>query len=123
MKMYKIAIVDDEISILEMMKKFLSRREELEIELFENPETAYNKLVSNNYDIIISDIMMPQMDGVELLRKIKEKKPNQKVIMMTAYSTEDRLIECDELGATDYITKPFISLRDVENKVLDNLGL
>jgi DNA-binding response OmpR family regulator len=43
--------------------------------------------------------------------------------MMTAYSTEDRLIECDELGATDYITKPFISLRDVENKVLDNLGL
>jgi DNA-binding NtrC family response regulator len=123
MKMYKIAIVDDEISILEMMKKFLSRREELEVELFENPEIAYNKLISNNYDIIISDIMMPQMDGVELLRKIKEKKPNQKVIMMTAYSTEDRLIECDELGATDYITKPFISLRDVENKVLDNLGL
>jgi len=121
--MYKIAIVDDEISILEVLNKFLNRRGELEIELFENPVTAYDKIVSSNYDIVISDIMMPQMDGVELLRKIKASKPNQKVIMMTAYSTEDRLIECDELGATDYITKPFISLRDVENKILDNLGL
>ncbi|XPV69802.1 MAG: response regulator [Halarcobacter sp.] len=121
--MYKIAIVDDEVSILEVLNKFLNRRSELEIDLFENPSTAFSQLSSGKYDLIISDIMMPQMDGVELLRKIKQSNPKQKVIMMTAYSTEDRLIECDELGANDYITKPFISLRDVENKVLDNLGV
>lgn len=119
--MYKIAIVDDEVSILEMLNKYLSRRKELEIELFENPSNALGELISGKFDLIISDIMMPQMDGVELLRKIKQSRPEQKVIMMTAYSTEDRIIECDELGATDYVTKPFISLRDVENKVLDNL--
>jgi len=121
--MSKIAIVDDEREILDILESFLSRRENFEIDTYVNPELAVSSLISGKYDLIITDIMMPQMDGVELLQKIKEKNKNQKVVMMTAYSTEDRLIECDKIGADDYITKPFISLRDVENKVLDILNM
>ncbi len=121
--MARIAVVDDEQEILDMLKRFLSRREELEIDTYLNPEAALSSLNSGKYDLIISDIMMPQMDGVELLKKIKEHNPSQKVIIMTAFSTEHRIIECDSLGADEYITKPFISLRDVENKVLDILGV
>lgn len=121
--MSKIAIVDDEQEILNILNNFLSRREELEVETFSNPEAALSSLLSGKYDLIISDIMMPNLDGVELLKKIKEKNKSQKVIMMTAYSTENRIIECDEYGVDDYITKPFISLRDVENKVLDQLNI
>ncbi|MDC7242509.1 MAG: response regulator [Sphaerochaetaceae bacterium] len=120
--MKNIAIVDDEQEILDMLKRFLSRREEFKIDTFLNPEAALSSLTNGKYDLIITDIMMPQMDGVELLKKIKQNNPSQKVIMMTAFSTEHRLIECDNSGADDYITKPFISLRDVENKVLDIFG-
>lgn len=119
--MKNIAIVDDEVEILEMLKKFLSRREDFTIETFSNPKSALPSLSSGKFDLIISDIMMPQMDGVELLKEIKRANPSQKVIMMTAYSTENRIIECDSVGADDYITKPFISLRDIENKILDLL--
>jgi len=67
--------------------------------------------------------MMPQMNGLNFLKKIKETKAKQKVIVMTAYSTVDSAIDANKIGATYYLTKPFVSLRDVENKVLDNLGL
>jgi CheY-like chemotaxis protein len=67
--------------------------------------------------------MMPEMNGVEVLKEVKRMKPNIKVIMMTAYSTMDKILECEKLGASDYVTKPFISLKDVESKVLDTLGL
>ena len=119
----KIAIIDDEISILDVLQRFLSRSEKLEIEIYENPLEALASVQSGKYDLILLDIMMPQMDGLLFLDQVKGINPNQKVIMMTASSTIDRMIHANAIGADDYVTKPFISLRDVENKVLDNLGL
>lgn len=121
--MKKIAIVDDEISILDVLERFLSRKQLFDIHTFENPKTALNAIETSGFDLVLCDIMMPQLDGIELVRQVKAKKPEQRFIMMTAYSTEDRLIECDKLGVHDYVTKPFVSLRDVENKVLDILDL
>eukprot|EP00767_Chilomastix_cuspidata_P005946 gnl/Chilomastix_cuspidata/6223.p2 GENE.gnl/Chilomastix_cuspidata/6223~~gnl/Chilomastix_cuspidata/6223.p2 ORF type:complete len:122 (-),score=21.62 gnl/Chilomastix_cuspidata/6223:486-851(-) len=121
--MKKIAIIDDESSILEMLKKFLSRKNLFEISTYDNPVTALNSLKRNKYDLILCDIMMPQMTGIDVVKEIKKEIPNQKIIMMTAFSTEEKLIECDDLEVTDYLTKPFISMRDVENKVLTNLNL
>ncbi len=121
--MKNIAIIDDEQDILDMLKKFLSRREAFQIDTYSNPKEAVNTLKTGKYDLILSDIMMPQMDGIQLLKEVKESNPSQKMIMLTAYSTEHRLIECETHGADDYITKPFISLRDVENKVLDSFGM
>ena len=118
----KIAIVDDERDILEILEQFLSRTEKFDINVFSNPIDALVKAKNGEFDLILLDIMMPQMDGIDFLKEIKESS-NTKVIMMTAYSTQDRVIECSKIGAENYVTKPFISLRDVENKVLDTLGL
>ncbi len=121
--MKKIAIVDDEQDILDILGEFLRRSEKFEIEAFSNPKTAIERVKKGEFDLILLDIMMPQMDGIEFLKEAKGAMPKVSVIMMTAYSTQDRIVECKKIGAEDYVTKPFISLRDVENKVLDNLGL
>ena len=119
----KIAIIDDEQDILDILERFLSRSEKFDIEIFSNPQTALPKVKSGMYDLILLDIMMPQMDGIEFLKEIKSTSNDTNVIMMTAYSTQDRMIDCEHIGANDYVTKPFVSLRDIENKVLDQLGL
>jgi len=121
--MKKIAIIDDEQDILDTLARFLSRSEKFEIETFINPKSALDSSKQGKFDLILLDIMMPQMNGLDFLEEVKTTNPNQKVIMMTAYSTVDKVIQANKTGANDYVTKPFVSLRDVENKVLDNLGL
>lgn len=119
----KIAIIDDEQDITDVLSQFLGRSEKFDISTFNNPQNALSLAKSGQYDLILLDIMMPQMDGIEFLKEVKESTKNTKVIMMTAYSTQDKMIDSNKIGADDYLTKPFISLRDVENKVLDNLDM
>ncbi len=119
----KIVIIDDEQDILDTLARFLQRSDKFEIVTFSNPKIALDDVKKGMFDLVLLDIMMPQMNGLDFLKEIKETNPNQKVIMMTAYSTVDSVIDANKIGATDYVTKPFVSLRDVENKVLDNLGL
>ena len=119
----KIAIIDDDESILKMLKSYLSRREEFLIDTYSSASDCVSRISNGNYDLVISDITMPKMTGIELLQIIKEKNPNQKILLMTAHSSEEKIIKSYKLEADDYLTKPFITLRDVENKILDNLGL
>ncbi len=119
--MKRIAIVDDELDINEMIKHYLSCRNDFDITTYENPKVALESIITSHYDLVLLDINMPHKNGIEVLKEIKQKKSHTKVIMMTADSTLDKIIECKKIGATDYLTKPFVSLRDVENKVLDNL--
>ena len=121
--MKKIAIVDDEQDILNILEKFFLRKHRFDVDLYVNPKNAVEKINAGNYDLVLTDIMMPEIDGIELLRQVKAHNSSIKVIMMTAYSTLDKTLESEKLGASDYITKPFISLRDVENKILDTLGI
>jgi len=121
--MKRIAIVDDEQDILNILEKFFLRKHRFDVDIFVNPKNALERINSGGYDLVLSDIMMPELDGIELLKAIKAKNSSIKVIMMTAYSTLDKTLEAEKLGASDYITKPFISLRDVENKILDTLGI
>ena len=121
--MKKIAIVDDEQDILNILQQFLSRSKKYDIDVFSDPTVALSSVQSGMYDLVLIDIMMPQMNGLDFLEAVKKERSSQKVIMMTAYSTLDKVISANKNGAEDYITKPFVSLRDVENKVLDQLGL
>lgn len=121
--MKRIAIVDDEIDILESLEKFLLRSGKFEVEIFSNSSQALDNVKHGTFDLLLLDIMMPQLDGMSFLKEVKNSNTSIKVIMMTAFSTQDKIVECRKLGAEDYVTKPFISLRDVENKILDNLGL
>jgi CheY-like chemotaxis protein len=116
----KIAIVDDECDILDMLEQFLRRSDLFDIVTFTNPLDALPRVQNDEFDLVLLDIMMPQMDGIDFLAKAKSS-TNTKIIMMTAYSTQNRLDECNSLGAEDYITKPFTSLKDVKNKVLSTL--
>lgn len=121
--MKKIVIIDDESNISDVLNRYLQRKGQLEIDCYTNAKLALPKVLAGTYELVLLDIMMPEVNGMDLLKEIKKNNPNQKVIMMTAYSTEKTIINSDLIGAEDYITKPFISLRDVENKIYDIIGI
>lgn len=119
----KIAIIDDEQDIANVLKNYLSRTKKLEIDIFTNPTLAHKSIMNGSYDLILLDIMMPQLNGMDLLKEMKTNLVNAKVILMTAYTTLDTIREAYDVGADDYVTKPFISLKDVELKIFDTLKL
>ena len=119
-KKYKVAIVDDENEILNMISRFLGRSGKYEVSTFSNPITAI-ETIDDSFDVILLDIMMPQMNGLDALEKIMLKNEEQKVIMMTAYSTLDKVLKSHKEGATHYLMKPFESLQALENKILEVL--
>lgn len=112
-----IAIVDDEVQILNMLEKFFTKNSDYKVSTFSNPVSAIGSIKSGNYDIVLLDIMMPQKDGLETLKEIKASKPETKVLMMTAYSSLDRVLDSHKIGAEGYVMKPFESLMTVEKKV------
>ena len=119
--MYKIAIVDDENEILSMISRFLSRSGNYDVTTYSNPVVAVGA-IDKSVDLVLLDIMMPQMNGLDALEKIMEKNPEQKVIMMTAYSTLDKVLKSHKEGATHYLMKPFDSLQALENKIKEVLS-
>ena len=121
--MKKIAIVDDEQDILNTLEKFFDRKHEVDVTTFNNPVAALDKIRVGGFDLILLDIMMPQLDGLSFLEKIKESNPEIKVIMMTAYTTLEKTIKSHKLGAEDYLTKPFKSLKDVHDRVFNELQI
>lgn len=116
-KIYEVAVVDDELEILNMIQKYLGKSGKYRVSTFSNPIVALNSIEKSKYDLILLDIMMPQMSGLEALEKIKEKAPEQKVCMMTAYSTLDKVLKSHKEGAENYVMKPFSSLQALESKI------
>lgn len=112
-----IAIVDDEVQILNMLEKFFTKNSDYKVSTFSNPISALGSLKSGNFDVVLLDIMMPQKDGLEVLKEIKASVPDTKVLMMTAYSSLDRVLDSHKIGAEGYVMKPFESLMLVEKKV------
>ncbi len=119
-KVYNVAVVDDENEILSMISRFLGRSGKYNVTTYSNPVVAVDA-IDNEVDIVLLDIMMPQMNGLDALEKIIEKNPNQKVIMMTAYSTLDKVLKSHKEGAINYLMKPFDSLQALEQKIQDVL--
>lgn len=115
--MKKIAIIDDEKDILEVLENFLSRDRNFNIDTFDNPVTGLSSVQNGSYDLVLLDIMMPQMNGLEVLEKIKATNPDIEVVMMTAYDTLERTIEAHKKGAKNYLKKPFESLAYVKEKI------
>jgi len=119
----KILILDDEQDILNVIERFLNRRKLVEVLTCTNPIDAIELIKNGDFKMLLTDIMMPEMNGVDVLKEVVKSRPEVKVIMMTAYSTIDKILECDKIGAVDYVTKPFISLKDIESKILDHLDI
>ncbi len=115
--MIRLMIIDDEPSIGAMLEKALGRSGNFQITCFDNPLNALSRFRPGEYDGVLLDIMMPQKDGLSVLDEIKSKDPGCVVIMMTAYSTLDKVLQSHKIGADHYLLKPFESLAAVESKV------
>ncbi len=100
-----VLIVDDERDYIETLAKRLKRRG-LEITGVENGEDALEWLAKNSADIVLLDVRMRGMDGIQVLREIKKEFPLIEVIMLTGHASTEVAIEGMELGAFDYLMKP-----------------
>ena len=104
--MARILIVDDELSIIEVLKSLLSR-EGHSITTSGDGKDALRKLKENVFDLLITDIRMPEIDGITLLQQARELQSHLAVIVITAYAKVDNAVEAMKNGAFDYVTKPF----------------
>jgi len=100
-----VLIVDDEQEIRDSLSEVLTDEDYLTYTA-ENGEVALSMLEEQHFDIIISDIKMPKLDGVTLLRKVKEQAPDTFVILITSYGSTETAIEAMRHGAIDYVLKP-----------------
>lgn len=105
-KKISILIVDDERSVRDSLYNWFIE-DGYRVECAENAKVALTMLESDSFDIILADIKMPGMDGLEMLRRIKSLKKESIVIVMTAFATVDTAVQALKDGAFDYVTKPF----------------
>ena len=101
----RILIVEDEDTLCESLQR-VSRREGYEADIADNAETAFHLLESTTYDLIITDVILPGISGIEMIARYKEQNPDQKVIIMTAYALLQTSVEALRVGACDFIAKP-----------------
>ena len=100
-----VLLVDDDADMLSMLSKLLSRRG-YAVETASSATTALAKLKKSSFEVVISDVRMPKMDGVALLEKVKERTPRTAVVLLTGYGTIETAVNAMKKGAYDYITKP-----------------
>ncbi len=104
--MNRILVVDDEASMRQLMEIALSK-EGYQVTAADSAGKAQQIFGERSFDLVISDIKLPDLSGVEVLRHVRQTAPDTPVIMITAYASTDTAVEALRLGAHDYITKPF----------------
>jgi DNA-binding response OmpR family regulator len=115
----KIIVVDDEMGICQNVEKILAKSN-YEVVRAQSAEEALERMARESFSLLISDIVMPEMNGLELLKLVKKEWPLTKAIMMTAYASTDTAMKAIRLGALDYIPKPFTpkELRETVRKAM-----
>jgi len=115
----KIIVVDDEMGICKNVEKILAKSK-YEVVHAQSAEEALERMARESFSLLISDIVMPDMNGLELLKLVKKEWPLTKAIMMTAYASTDTAMKAIRLGALDYIPKPFTpkELRETVRKAM-----
>lgn len=103
----RILVVDDEVDMLMLLRMIIEDNTDYEVETTNNPSEGLKKLAERDYDLVITDLKMPGMDGIELFDELKEIKPDIPVIIITAYGSVETADEAMKKGVADFITKPF----------------
>ncbi len=103
----KILIVDDEKDMLSLLQRIITDKTPHEVAVTDDPLETTELLKKNDYDVVITDLKMPNRDGIQILELVKKKDESIAVVIMTAYGAIDSAIEATRKGAFDYITKPF----------------
>jgi two-component system NtrC family response regulator len=101
-----ILVIDDEVVICDACEMVLSERGH-SVHRCLTGETGLKAIGRGNYDIILLDMKLPDIDGMEILETVRKKKPMQCIIVMTGYSTMANAVQAMKLGAVDYLAKPF----------------
>ncbi len=104
--MSRILVVDDESLMREFLTESL-QSQKYDVDSAESGEKALDFMGGDPYDLILTDLKMPRVTGMDVLKKSREKMPDCKVVVMTAYGTVENAVEAMKIGAFDYITKPF----------------
>jgi DNA-binding NtrC family response regulator len=102
----KILVVDDEASVRELLRRGLSQMGHFLVDVASNGLEAIEKIEKDLFDLVLTDLKMPEMGGIELLKTIKGTRPELTVIIMTAHGSIETAVEAMKKGADDYITKP-----------------
>ncbi len=102
----KVLVIDDEQIVLDSVKKILAG-ENYQVDCFKSSREGLLQALDEEYDLVLTDIRMPEIGGMRILRDIKRSKPELPVIMITGYATVKSAVQAMQLGATNYIEKPF----------------
>jgi DNA-binding NtrC family response regulator len=124
MKKRNVIIVDDDPDVLSMLERLLKKLE-YNPYVAKNGEEAIQIIDRNKIDVVVSDLVMPEMDGMELLKRVKSRKGDIPFVMITGHPTIETAVEAIKKGAYDYITKPF-QVEEVQIKIdraLEKRGL
>lgn len=111
--MASILIIEDKESMRKMLSKTLET-EGFEVDSFADGQEALNKVKEKQFDLVLTDVKLPNSDGIEVLKNIKDIDPDITVIVMTAFGTVETAVQAMKLGAFDFLTKPF----DTEHMVV-----
>ncbi len=103
---FHLLVVDDELIVRDSLKDWLTE-DGFSVDTAESGPDALEKMTRQPYHLMLLDIKMPDMDGVEVLKRAKELRPELPVVMMTAYATVETAVEAMKIGALDYLLKPF----------------
>lgn len=104
----RILIVDDEEAILDVCALILQDLPDTEITLEQHSPRAVERLRTEHFDLLLTDINMPEVNGIELLRSARQHHPRLIVLMFTGLPNMETMAESMKLGAVDYLTKPFV---------------
>ena len=110
--MARVLVVDDEAGIREFLSEALAD-DDHEVAVAASGEAAWARLEREGFDLVLTDLSMPGMDGLSLLRKIREAQPEVEVVVITAHGKVDSAVEAMRLGAFDYLQKPLGSLAEL----------
>jgi len=104
---HRILVVDDELTVCKSIRKVLVR-EDCEVDMVLSGEEALRKEADEPYDVMIVDLMMPGLSGMDLLKMLKARNPKARIIMVTGYPTMKNTLQAMQLGAMDFLPKPFL---------------
>ncbi len=103
----RILVIDDEPDMLMLLRMMIEENTDHEVETTNNPSEGIKLFSEKDYDLVITDLKMPGLDGIELFDEFQEIKPDIPMVMITAYGSIETADEAMKKGVADFITKPF----------------
>ncbi|MCP9199528.1 sigma-54 dependent transcriptional regulator [Gramella sp. GC03-9] len=104
--MSKVLVVEDDVAFGTMLKTFLEKRD-YQVSLVYSAAEAFSKISANKFDLVLTDVRLPDNDGLEILQRVKNENPATQVIVMTSYAEISMAVKAMKEGAFDYVSKPF----------------